>query len=93
MSTEENTVSKRLDAARILGYVRIAVYSLATLLALSLLATGAIGLIAEIKGSWHWQIHLQSTISYMGIFTSRLLVILVPLFVLLVVGRQVVSDV
>lgn len=92
MSTKKSPISDRLNGTKLLGYVRIAVYTLATVLALSLLATGSIGLIAEIKGTWHWQIHLQSTISYMALFISRLLVVLVPLFLVLVVGRQVVTD-
>lgn len=92
MSTETKSISERLNAVTLLGYLRIVVYTLATILALSLLTTGTIGLIAEIKGTWHWQIHLQSTISYMALFVSRLLVVLVPLFLVLVVGRQVVTD-
>ncbi|EMA09068.1 hypothetical protein SAMN05443574_11499 [Haloarcula vallismortis] len=90
MATEQS--NSRLTAVSLLGYLRILVYTLATLLALSLLVVGTIGLIAELKGSWHWQIHLESTISYIGLFVSRLLVVLVPLFVVLVVGRRVVPD-
>jgi hypothetical protein len=90
MATEQS--NSRLTAVSLLGYLRILVYTLATLLALSLLVVGTIGLIAELKGSWHWEIHLQSTISYVGLFVSRLLVVLVPLFVVLVVGRRVVPD-
>jgi hypothetical protein len=90
MATEQS--NSRLSAVSLLGYLRILVYTLATLLALSLLVVGTIGLIAEVKGSWHWQIHLESTISYIGLFVSRLLVVLVPLFVVLVVGRRVVPD-
>ena len=90
MATEQST--SRIDAATALGYLRTLVYTLATLLALSLLVVGTIGLIAELKGSWHWAIHLESTISYIGLFVSRLLVVLVPLFLLLVVGRRVVPD-
>ncbi|AUG47693.1 hypothetical protein BVU17_09250 [Haloarcula taiwanensis] len=90
MATEQS--NSRLTAVSLLGYLRILVYTLATLLALSLLVVGTIGLIAELKGSWHWQIHLESTISYIGLFVSRLLMVLVPLFVVLVVGRRVVPD-
>ncbi|WP_336329278.1 hypothetical protein [Haloarcula sp. CGMCC 1.2071] len=90
MATEQS--NSRLTAVSLLGYLRILVYTLATLLALSLLVVGTIGLIAELKGSWHWEIHLKSTISYIGLFVSRLLVVLVPLFVVLVVGRRVVPD-
>ncbi len=87
--TEDRTL---FDGVRLLRYVRLSVYLLTSLLALSLLTVGTIAIIAEIKGSWHWQIHLQSTISYMGLFVSRLLFVLVPLFVVLVVGRQVIRD-
>jgi len=90
MATEQST--SRIDAATVLGYVRALVYTLVTLLALSLLVVGTIGLIAELKGSWHWAIHLESTISYIGLFVSRLLVVLVPLFLILVVGRRVIPD-
>jgi len=90
MATEQST--SRIDAATLLGYLRTLVYTLATLLALSLLVVGTIGLIAELKGSWHWAIHLESTISYIGLFVSRLLVVLIPLFLVLVVGRRVVPD-
>ncbi|EMA16094.1 MULTISPECIES: hypothetical protein [Haloarcula] len=90
MATEQSNT--RLTAVSLLGYLRILVYTLATLLALSLLVVGTIGLIAELKGSWHWEIHLKSTISYIGLFVSRLLAVLVPLFVVLVVGRRVVPD-
>ncbi|MDT3436480.1 hypothetical protein [Haloarcula sp. 1CSR25-25] len=90
MATEQST--SRLDAATVLGYLRTLVYTLVVLLAFSLLVVGTIGLIAELKGSWHWAIHLESTISYVGLFVSRLLVVLVPLFVVLVVGRRVVPD-
>ncbi|NLV12221.1 hypothetical protein [Haloarcula argentinensis] len=90
MATEQS--NSRLTAVSLLAYLRILVYTLATLLALSLLVVGTIGLIAELKGSWHWQIHLESTISYIGLFVSRLLVVLVPLYAVLVVGRRVVPD-
>ncbi|MGB9931764.1 hypothetical protein [Haloarcula amylolytica] len=90
MATEQST--SRIEAATVLGYLRMLVYTLATLLALSLLVVGTIGLIAELKGSWHWAIHLESTISYIGLFVSRLLVVLIPLFLVLVVGRRVVPD-
>lgn len=80
-----------LDGVTLLGYVRIVVYLLASLLGLALLVVGTVAVIAELKGSWHWTIHLQSTISYVGLFVSRLLVVLVPLFVVWVLGRQVVD--
>ncbi|WP_336339556.1 hypothetical protein [Haloarcula brevis] len=90
MATEQS--ASRVDAATVLGYLRTLVYTLVVLLALSLLVVGTVGLIAELKGSWHWAIHLESTISYIGLFVSRLLMVLVPLFVVLVVGRRVVPD-
>lgn len=88
----ESETDRRLDAATLLGYLRVAVYTLTVLLGLSLLVVGTVAIIAELKGTWHWAIHLQSTIRYMAVFVSRLLVVLVPLFALLVVGRQVVDD-
>lgn len=90
MATEQS--ERRFDAATLLGYVRTTVYVLAALLALSLLVVGTVGLLAEIKGTWHWAIHLESTISFVGLFVSRLLVVLIPLFVVLVVGRRVIPD-
>ena len=90
MAVERDT-ERSLDAATALGYVRVAVYSLTALLGLSLLVVGTVAIIAEVKGSWHWAIHLESTISYMAVFVSRLLFVLVPLFAVLVVGRQVID--
>lgn len=75
------------NAETALGYLQVAVYVLAGLVALSLLTVGTVAVIAEVKGTWHWAIHLESTISYVGVFVSRLLVLLVPGFVLLVTGR------
>lgn len=83
VETEERTVSR----PQLLGYLRIIVYSLGILLGLSLLVIGTVAIIAEIKGTWHWMIHLESTISYMAVFISWLLAALVPLFGLLLVGR------
>lgn len=82
----------QLDGATVLGYLRTTVYLLTAVLALSLLVVGTIGVIAELKGTWHWQIHLQTTVSYVGVFVSYLLGLLVPLFVVLLVGRVVVTD-
>lgn len=87
----ENAGETGLDAATALRYVEWSVYALAALLGLSLLVVGAVAIIAAIKGSWHWAIHLESTVSYMGLFVSRLLALLVPLFVVMVVGRRVVD--
>lgn len=93
MATDTPTDTRTLpDGARLLHYVRVAVYVLAGLLGLSLLTVGTIAIIAEVKGTWHWQVHLHSTIGYMGLFVSRLLIVLVPLFVILVIGRQVIDD-
>lgn len=80
------------NLATAIGYVRIAVYVLTALLGLSLLVVGTIAIIAQIKGTWHWSIHLESTISYVAVFVSYLLVVLVPLFVIMLAGR-VVEDV
>lgn len=85
MSTE--TAWAFPDAETALSYLQVAVYVLAGLVALSLLIVGTVAVIAEIKGTWHWAIHLESTISYVGVFVSRLLVLLVPGFVLMVAGR------
>lgn len=68
-------------------YVRIAVYALASLLAFALLSVGTVAVIAELKGTWHWSIHLESTISYVGVFVAWVLVVLVPLTVVLLAGR------
>lgn len=68
-------------------YLRMTVYSLTVLLGLALLIIGANAILAELQGTWHWQIHLQSTISYMGVFIGGLVAVLVPLFGLLLVGR------
>lgn len=71
----------------LLGYVRTVVYLLTSLLALALLVVGTIAVIAELKGTWHWSIHLESTISYAGLFVGWLLVALVPLTGALLAGR------
>lgn len=75
------------DAETALDYLRVAVYVLTALVALSLLVVGTVAVVAEVKGTWHWAIHLESTISYVGVLVSRLLVVLVPGFLLLVAGR------
>lgn len=68
-------------------YLRVAVYSLGVVLALSLLTVGSVAIIAELKGTWHWQIHLETTVSYMAVFIEWVLTALVPLAVLLGVVR------
>jgi hypothetical protein len=70
-----------------LYYLRAGVYTLAALLGLSLLVIGTIAVIAEAKGTWHWMIHLESTVRYMAVFISWLLVALVPLTASLLYGR------
>ena len=88
----ENFDPLELDRATLLDYVQTAVYLLTAVLALSLLIVGTVGVIAELKGTWHWQIHLQTTVSYVGVFVGYLLALLVPLFLVLVVGRLVIGD-
>ena len=93
MATEHNRAEGGLiDRTKVLYYLHVVVYSLAVVLALSLLVVGTIAVIAEIKGTWHWQIHLESTISYMGVFVIWVLSFLVPLFCVLVIGRWWWSD-
>jgi hypothetical protein len=87
LATGTGGSERSLDARTLLRYVRTAVYWLSGLLALSLLVVGTVAVIAELKGSWHWQIHLDSTISYVGIFVGYLLVVLVPLVGLMFIGR------
>ena len=68
-------------------YLRVTVYSLGAVLALALLTVGTIAIIAELKGTWHWQLHLETMVSYMAVFIGWLLAALVPLTVLLGVVR------
>lgn len=77
---------------RALGLLRGSVYGLTALLGLSLLVIGTVAIIAELKGTWHWMIHLESTLSYVGLFVQYLLAALVPLFGLFVVARRRWSD-
>ena len=77
---------------RALYYLRVAVYVLGLVLGLSLLTVGTVALIAEMKGTWHWMIHLESTISYMSIFVVAVVAALVPLSVAMLVGRWWVND-
>lgn len=80
------------DGPRVVESLEAAVRSLAVLLVLALLVVGTIAVIAELKGTWHWAIHLESTISYIGVLVSWILVLLVPGFLALVVGRRVIRD-
>lgn len=91
MSVEHDRSDAR-SLATVVSYLQTLVAALTGLLALSLLVVGTVAVIAEVKGTWHWAIHLESTISYVGLFVSRLLVVLVPAFVALLVGRWVVDD-
>lgn len=89
-STERTTSDLTTVAAAgltIMRYLRITVYSLTALLGLSLLLIGTNAILAELQGTWHWQIHLQSTVSYMGVFIGGLIAAIIPLFSLLLVGR------
>lgn len=76
---------------RLLGYLRGVTYLLGSLLVFALLSVGTVGIIAEIKGTWHWAIHLESTISYMGVFVAAVLSLLLPAAALLVIARRVVD--
>lgn len=87
VTDEEAAEDDRPPSVRALGYVRLATYSLAAVLGISLLLVGTVGIIAELKGTWHWSIHFDSTISYMAVFVSAVLALLVPLFGTLLVGR------
>lgn len=88
MKHESVTSNRRIfDRVSTLAVLQRGVYGLTVLLGLSLLATGSIAIIAEVKGTWHWQIHLESMISYMAIFVIAILVVLIPLYLLLVVAR------
>lgn len=75
------------DLNRALSYVRVAVYIVAAMIGLSLLVVGTVAVIAGLKGTWHWSIHLESTIRYMATLVQYLLALLVPLFGTLLVGR------
>jgi len=78
--------------ARVLGYLRGTTYVLGSLLVLALLAVGTVGIIAEIKGTWHWAIHLESTVSYIGVFVAGILVLLLPAATLLMIGRLMIDE-
>jgi hypothetical protein len=84
-SSAESTVGPRRQQA--LYYTRVAVFTLAALVGLSLLVIGTVAILAELKGTWHWMIHLESTISYMGLFVSWVLLALAPLTLVLLYGR------
>lgn len=67
---------------------RAGVYTLGVLLGLSLLVVGTVVLIGVLKGTWHWMIHLESTVSYMGVFVAGVLAALVPTFALFLAARR-----
>lgn len=79
---------ERVDDEHLVGYLRVLVYSLTALLGLSLLTVGTIAVIAQLKGTWHWMIHLESTVSYMGLFIAANLAVLVPAFLLFLGARR-----
>lgn len=82
----------RFTGETVVAALGVAVRVLAALLALALLVVGTIAIIAELKGTWHWAIHLESTISYIGLFVTWVLVLLIPGFLALLVGRRVIRD-
>ncbi|WP_178916952.1 hypothetical protein [Natronomonas gomsonensis] len=83
----DSDATAEFGVERVLSYVRATVYVVAALIGLSLLVVGTVAIIAGLKGTWHWSIHLESTIRYMSTLVSYLLAALVPLFGVLVVGR------
>lgn len=88
----ERSRERRLEPAAVRRYLRILVYGLTTVLGFALLSIGTVAIIAELKGTWHWQIHLDSTVRYVGLFVHYLLVVLVPLFVVHLLARWRWSD-
>lgn len=70
-----------------LRYLWVVAYALTALLGVSLLAVGTIAIIAQLKGTWHWMIHLESMISYMSLWVAALLAALVPTYGVLAVAR------
>lgn len=90
--TPDQSASDRPYRNRALDALRASVYALTALLGLSLLIIGTIAIIAEVKGTWHWSIHLDSTLSYVGLLVQYLLAALVPLFGLFVLARRRWSD-
>lgn len=77
-----------VEADRIVHVLRVSVYSLTALLGLSLLAIGTVAIIATLKGTWHWMIHVESMVSFMAFVVAALVTILVPLFTAFVVLRR-----
>lgn len=81
-------VTPDLRRERLVHYLRVTVYSLTALLGLSLLSIGTIAVIAQLKGTWHWMIHLESMVSYMALVIAVTVGALVPLFVAFVSARR-----
>lgn len=79
-------------AARLDTAIRVLVVTLVALLGLSLLVVGTIAIIAELKGTWHWSIHLETTLRYTATFVKWLLAFFVPAIGTLLVGRRVIGD-
>lgn len=77
---------------RLLSGVNYLVYTLAFLLLFALAMVGSVAFISEIKGTWHWALHLESAISYLGVFVWWVLGVLVPLTVVKFLGRWYVHD-
>lgn len=91
-ASSESESNATTPSVRALGYLRGTTYALGTLLVLALLAVGTVGIIAEIKGTWHWAIHLESTVSYLGVFVAGVLTLLLPAATLLVLARRIVDE-
>lgn len=72
---------------RVVYWLRVIVYSLGFLIGLSLLTVGTIAVIAEVKGTWHWQIHLETTVAYTAVFVVYLLAALAPSAAALALAR------
>lgn len=87
-STDTVDDADAVGRARLVHYLRMLVYSLTGLLGLSLLTVGTIAVIAQLKGSWHWMIHLESTVSFMAVFVAGVVAALVPTFALFVATRR-----
>jgi hypothetical protein len=86
-ATSADPAPDGLTGRRVLFYLRAAEFTVAALVGLSVLMVGTVAVIAEVKGTWHWAIHLESTISYMGVFIGALTALLVPLLVASLVAR------
>lgn len=82
------SITNSIEPGRVVRSLRVAVYSLTALLGLSLLSIGTIAVIAQLKGTWHWMIHLESSVSFMSLFVAAIVAVLVPLFGAFVVARR-----